>query len=180
MRKTVLVLVGCLVLTAAPAWAGGAFSLFGTYGQINDYNSTFGGGARLTLGGESFVVDLTGTWYPSVNGTAVKTGDGAIFGQIQLIPFDLGLRWIFAPGSELRPYVGAGASYALVDFSGGDSDDEFGYYLLAGFHIFGWGNGGMYVEGMYRWLDGHFYVGGVEYEERVGGFAGTFGVSFTF
>ena len=65
MRKAVLVLVGCLVLCAAPAWAGGEFSLFGTYGEVTESNRSFGFGARISAGGESVMVDLTGTWFPA-------------------------------------------------------------------------------------------------------------------
>ncbi len=179
MRKTVLVLVGCLALMAAPAWAGGAFSLFGTYGQVNDNNNSYGAGARLTLGGESFVVDLTGTWYPKVNGIVVDDPGVTIFDGIQMIPFDLGIRYVFAKGSGLRPYIGAGGSYALINVSGADVDDEFGYYGLAGLH-YGTGGGGLFVEVQYRWLDSEISSGGVTYEESIGGLAGTVGVSFNF
>lgn len=180
MRKTVLVLVGCLALTAAPAWAGGAFSLFGTYGQVNDHNNSLGAGARLSLGGESIRVDLTGTWYPRVNGIVVQDRGDTIYGGIQIIPFDLGLRWVFARGSELRPYVGAGASYVFINLNSGDADDETGFYGLAGLQIMGWGSGGLFVEGTYRWFDGNLNIGGVEYEESIGGLSGSIGVTFNF
>jgi outer membrane protein W len=179
MRKSVLVLMGCLVMAAAPAWAGGAFSLFGSYGEINEYNKTYGAGARLTLGGHNLVVDLTGTWFPSINGTAVKNPD--VRDSIQVIPFDLGLRWIFGQRSELRPYIGAGGSYALVDFGTADADDEFGYYGLAGLQIGMFDSGGLYLEVIYRWLETDVVAGGLIYpDQQVGGLAGNFGVSFNF
>jgi outer membrane protein W len=179
MRKSVLVLMGCLVLAAAPAWAGGAFSLFGSYGELNDSNHTLGAGARLTLGGENLVVDLTGTWYPSVNGLAVKSAD--VFDSIQFTPFDLGLRWVFARGSELRPYVGAGGSYGLIKLGTASADDEFGFYGVAGFHVAFFENGGLFVEAIYRWIESDVVVGGVTYpDQRFGGVAGSVGVSFNF
>src|SRR5512136_2537094 len=104
MRKSTLVLVGCLVLLAAPAWAGGAFSLFGTYGEVTESNRALGAGARLSLGGEWVLVDLTGTWFPGVSA-------GAFDDDLQVEPLDLGLRLVFSPDSELRPYFGAGVTY---------------------------------------------------------------------
>jgi hypothetical protein len=83
MRKSLLVLVGCLVLFAAPAWAGGAFSLFGTYGEVTESNRAFGARARHSLGGQSVMLDLTGTRFPGLSA-------GAFDDDMQVIPFDLG------------------------------------------------------------------------------------------
>ena len=73
MRKIVLA-VGCMCLLTAPAWAGGGFSLFGTYGQVNDSVSSGGFGGRVSFGGQRLVVDLTATWFPASNGAIVKNG----------------------------------------------------------------------------------------------------------
>ena len=62
MRRTVLV-VACLCLLATPAWAGGGFHLFGTYGQINQWTETSGLGARLSAGGEKVIVDVPSKIY---------------------------------------------------------------------------------------------------------------------
>ena len=181
MRKTVLVLVGCLVLAAAPAWAGGAFSLFGTYGQVNSDNNTYGAGARVSLGGESFLVDLTATWYPSVNGMVVREGSSAVFDSIQFIPIDLGVRYLFGSGSELRPYIGAGGSYGLVQLGSGEADDEFGYYGVAGFQLGSRPGGGLFFEVIYRWIETDVAAGGAVYEsQRFGGLAGSVGFGIAF
>jgi hypothetical protein len=174
MRKSVLVLVGCLVLFAAPAWAGGAFSLFGTYGEVTGSNSSFGFGSRISVGGESVMVDLTGTWFPSRSA-------GAFDDELQVIPFDLGLRLLFAPGRETRPYVGAGVTYMMVDLSDREVDDPTGYYLLAGLNLEAGEKFGFFLEAIYRNADATVDEGGPsEFEETIGGIAGSFGVFWSF
>ena len=181
MRKTVLVLVGCLVLMTGPAWAGGAFSLFGTYGQINEYNGSLGAGARLSFGGERLMADVTATWFPSHNGVVAKNGSVEVFDSLQILPLEIGARWMFSPGSELRPYVGAGASYMLVNLSQGDADDEWGYYLMGGFGIFMWDEAGcFYFEALYRKADATLQYGSTSYDRSLGGFAGSIGFMWNF
>ena len=60
MRKALLILGICIV--AAPAWAGGGFSLFGSYAQLSDDAEGIGFGARLSVGGDRWIGDLTWTW----------------------------------------------------------------------------------------------------------------------
>ena len=49
MRKALLVLGICIL--AVPAWAGGGFSLFGSYAQLSDDSEGLGAGGRFTFGG---------------------------------------------------------------------------------------------------------------------------------
>jgi len=174
MRKAVLVLVGCLVLCAAPAWAGGEFSLFGTYGELTESNRSFGFGARISAGGESVMVDLTGTWFPARSA-------GAFDDDLQVIPLELGLRLLFAPGSELRPYVGAGVSYMLINLSDREIDDPTGFYLLAGLSLKGGKSTGFFLEAIYREADATVDEGNPsEFEATIGGLAGSLGVFWKF
>ena len=61
MRKALLVLGICIL--AAPAWAGGGFSLFGSYAELSEDAESFGVGGRLTFGGHNWVGDLSGTFF---------------------------------------------------------------------------------------------------------------------
>lgn len=174
MRKSVLVLVGCLVLCSAPAWAGGAFSLFGTYGELTENNRALGAGARLSLGGEWVLVDLTGTWFPGVSA-------GEFDDDLQVLPFDLGARLVFAPGSGLRPYVGAGVTYLLINLAERDSEDTTGYYLMAGLNIKAGDRSGLFLEAVYRDAEADVTdYDGVEFEEQFGGIAGVVGFFWQF
>jgi hypothetical protein len=174
MRKALLVLIGCLVLCAAPAWAGGEFSLFGTYGEVTEANRSFGFGARVSVGGESVMVDLAGTWFP-----ARSAGD--FDEDLQVIPFDLGLRLLFAPGSDVRPYVGAGATYMAINLSDREVDDPTGYYLLAGFSFKAGKTTAVFCELIYREADATVDEGSPsEFEATVGGVAGSIGFYWKF
>lgn len=174
MRKSVLVLVGCLALCAAPAWADGAFSLFGTYGEVTEANRSFGFGARVSVGGESVMVDLTGTWFPARSA-------GEFDDDLQVIPFDLGLRLVLAPGSEARAYVGAGVSYMLINLSDREVDDPTGYYLLAGLNIDAGKATGFFFEAIYREADATIDEGNPsEFDATMGGLAGSLGVYWKF
>ena len=48
MRKALLVLGICILAT--PAWAGGGYSLFGSYGSVDNLDFAVGAGMRLTVG----------------------------------------------------------------------------------------------------------------------------------
>ena len=122
MRKTVLVLVGCLVFVAGPAFGGVGFGLFGTYGETNQYNRSFGAGLRVSFGGERLMGDFTATWFPSRNGVVVKEGSFQINDSLQILPLELGLRWMFSPDSSLRPYLGIGGTYMLINLGTGNAD----------------------------------------------------------
>jgi len=180
MRKIVLA-VGCMCLLAAPAWAGGGFSLFGTYGQVNDNTSSGGFGGRVTFGGQKLVVDVTATWFPKRSGAIINVGGFQINDSLQIYPIEVGLRYLFAPGEEFRPYVGAGASWILTDLQGASMDDELGFYALAGMV---WGDGrGIegFVEGVFRRAQtdvdyGSQGIWGVD----LGGFAGVAGIVIVF
>jgi len=178
MRKALLVLTICLL--AAPAWAGGGFSLFGSYAEVHDDATTGGAGARLTLGGARWVGDLTFTWYPS------KGGVGSISGftdNIQVIPTDFGIRYLFTTSGNFDPYVGAGFSFMYVNLNDGNADNTFGYYGMLGFNL-----GARYVkffaEGLYRWgeSDVSYRSGGREWRGKmdVGGWGLNAGVIWTF
>ena len=131
MRKTFLVLGICCVL-ATPAWAGGGFTLFGSYSEVNDDGQDFGAGVRVTLGGEKWVGDLTWTWYPSTEDVETIAG---IEDKLQVIPTDVGGRYLFQTDGSFKPYLGAGLTFFWVNLNDGNGDNAFGAYALAGFTL---------------------------------------------
>ena len=56
MRKAFLVLGICIL--AVPAWAGGGYSLFGTWSEINEDASAPGAGMRVSIGGKHRVLEF--------------------------------------------------------------------------------------------------------------------------
>jgi hypothetical protein len=180
MRRTVLV-VACLALLAAPAWAGGGFHLFGTYGQINEWTETTGVGARLSVGGERVIFDLTATWFKEQGTKIGQEGGINRYDDLQIAPIEAGVRYVFAPGSHWRPYIGAGVSYFVTDAEVAKVDDEVGYYGMLGLLWHGEGGFGLYGEVLYRRAEVTYRLEDeVSFSEYVGGLAGSFGVIFTF
>ena len=180
MRRTVLV-VACLTLRAAPAWAGGGFHLFGTYGEVNEWTKSGGFGARLSVGGEKLVVDLTATWFPEESGKIGYHGGQAFYDDLQIAPVELGLRYVFSPGQTWRPYIGGGVSYFVADLNVGSVDDEAGFYGMLGLIRHGAGTIGAYGEVLFRQAELSYQVAhGVTIDEDVGGLAGVIGVFLAF
>jgi hypothetical protein len=180
MRRIVLVL-GLCTLLAGSAWAGGGLHLFGTYGELNEFEKSGGAGGRISVGGEKLVVDLTMTWFPERSGGVVDSGGATIFDELQIVPIEVGLRYVFAPGKELRPYLGAGVSWFVVDLNTGSVDDEAGYYGLAGLV---WGDGvglDLFGEVIYReaTVTADYGFAG-DFDIDVGGLAAAVGVLIVF
>jgi hypothetical protein len=130
MRKALLVLGICIL--AAPAWAGGGFSLFGSYAQLSDDAEALGAGGRVTLGGQNWVGDLSWTWYPSKSNVDTIAGNTD---KLQVVPTDFGARYLFNTSGSFRPYVGAGGTFFYNNLNTGDIDNSFGIYGLFGFNL---------------------------------------------
>ena len=145
MRKALLVLVICIL--AAPAWAGGGFSLFGSYAQLSDDAESFGVGGRLTIGGQNWVADLSSTWYPTVNNVDTIAGKTD---KLQVIPWDFGARYLFNSNGSFRLYVGGGGTFFYNHLNDGKLDNTFGLYGLLGFNL-GSKTTKFFLEGIYRY-----------------------------
>ena len=179
MRKALLVLAICTL--AAPAWAGGGFSLFGSYGAVDNHEFAVGAGARLTVGGERWVGDLTWTWYQDVSGV------GTIMGfqdNLQVIPTELGIRFLMNPRGNVIPYIGGGFTFFYVNLNDGSASNTYGAYGLLGIN-FGGGNAKFFAEAVYRYgqSDVSYHYGGDNHYTGtmdVGGFAANAGVMWTF
>ena len=157
MRKALLVLGICVI--AAPAWAGGGFSLFGSYAQLSDDTEGIGAGVRLSWGGERWIGDLTWTWYPSEDDVVAIPGVDA--DKLQVIPTDLGVRYLVESSGSVQPYVGVGGTFFYNNLSNGSIDNAWGLYGLFGLN-FGHGGVKFFAEGIYRWAetDVSYSVGG--------------------
>jgi hypothetical protein len=179
MRKAFLVVGICIL--AVPAWAGGAYSLFGSYSELNDDASAAGVGVRVSVGGEHWLGDLSWTWLQGRDGTITVAG---IEDTLQVIPTDLGVRYLFNPRGSVNPYIGAGATFFYVNLNDGNADNAVGGYAMLGIN-FGHGRARFFAEGIYR-------VGSADVSYRtspidtladsmdVGGFGANAGVVWTF
>ena len=180
MRRIFLVL-GCCCLLASPAWAGGGFSIFGSYSEITENDRGIGAGGRLSLGGESLVFDLTATWLPQASTTIIREGGAPVSDDIGITPLEIGGRYIFSAGNDFRLYLGVGVSYFLVDLTGGQTENEFGFYGLAGFVFGANAKVQLFGELLYRQAEVQVSYGdeGVA-DVTIGGAGVNFGVTFRF
>jgi hypothetical protein len=179
MRKAVLVLGICIL--AAPAFAGGGYSLFGSYGSVDNHEFAVGAGARLTLGGDRWVGDLTWTWYQEVSGVGTVAG---FDDNVQVIPTELGIRLLMNPRGKVIPYLGGGLSFFYVNLNDGSASSPVGGYAMFGIN-FGAKQAKFFAEALYRYgqSDVSYKQAGdqrVTGTMDVGGFAANVGIAWTF
>jgi hypothetical protein len=178
MRKALLVLGICIL--AVPAWAGGGFSLFGSYAQLSDDSEALGAGGRFTFGGQNWVGDLSWTWYPSKSDVDTIAGRTD---KLQVIPTDLGVRYLFNTSGSFRPYVGGGGTFFYNNLNDGNIDNAFGFYGLLGFN-FGNHTTKFFLEGIYRFGEADVTYAHPSNPTRgkmdVGGFGVNAGVIWTY
>jgi hypothetical protein len=179
MRKALLVLGICIL--ASPAWAGGGYSLFGSYGAVDNNEFGWGAGMRLTLGGERWVGDLTFTWYEKLDGVETIVG---FEDSIQVIPTEVGIRFLMNPRGSVIPYLGGGLSFFYVNVNDGSADNPVGAYGVFGIN-FGGGGAKFFAEAVYRYAKSdisYTYAGDQRWtgEMDVGGFAVNAGITWTF
>ena len=146
-----------LAFAAAPATAS-SFSIFGSYWDTDALGETAGGGIQfgVPLGGQGLQLDFRGTYYPDLTEEFddLVEGDDGPEVEVESIPVDVGLTYHFGR-SAVRPYLGGGGTYYLLDIDRGELDDEFGWYGKGGIE-FGSGPRGasFFVEAMYRSVEG--------------------------
>lgn len=151
MRK-LLTIAALAALFALPASAGD-FSLYGAYWDTDAADDALGGGLRLGIPlGEVITLDFRATYYEElVNRPFERVGDletPFVDNGIQVLPVDLGLRFRFAGGETVTPYIGGGGTYYFLDSDFGNLKDEAGWYALGGVEV-----GSFFVEGQYRGVE---------------------------
>lgn len=179
MRKALLV-IGILIL-AAPVWAGGGFSLFASYSEMSEDASAPGVGARLSLGGQHWVGDLTWTWLQSQEDVHTIAG---FVDKVQVIPTDFGVRYLFNTSGSFKPYIGAGATFFYNHLNAGNAENAFGGYAMLGFNL-GRSRTRFFAEAIYRYgnTDVEYRLNGAQTvvgSMDVGGFGVNAGVAWGF
>jgi hypothetical protein len=156
----ILVLACAAGVASTPAQAAG-FHLFGSYADLDLGDEVpgigFGYGIRMAY---RWDLDLRATFYDS----ARVEGLGELFAEVgglglddtvDFIPIDVGPRFNFTPSNAAGTvYVGAGASYFLLD-AATSADDELGFYGMVGANFVLGGGPRFFVEGIYRFADGN-------------------------
>ena len=129
MKKVLTLAIVVLGLVVAAGTASATdLGLHGAYWNTDQAERTFGFGAKLRF---SFI-EFRGTYFDDV--TADVDPEEADF-EIKAYPLEGGIVLQFLKNSTVRPYVGGGVGYYLLDTTLGDIDDEIGYYLVGGLDI---------------------------------------------
>jgi len=101
---------------------------------------------RVSVGGQNWVGDLTWTWLQSQDDVNTIAG---FEDKLQVIPTDLGIRYLFNTQGSLKPYLGAGGTFFYVNPNAGDADNTFGGYAVLGFSL-GQSRARFFAEAIYR------------------------------
>lgn len=153
--KKLAVIVGLVLLTSVPAWAGGVGVGIGTW-DTESASSDEGFAFRLGIDmGQHVDLEVRASFFDEL----AQVGSVALF-RLEATPVDVGLAWHFNEGGKARPYLGGGGSFVYTDaqFEGGvalqgggpEVDDEFGYYAVAGVDVAAGDRLGFYAEALYR------------------------------
>lgn len=156
LPPVLLLLAAISGLAAAPASATD-FAIFGSYWDTEELGETAGGGIKLDLG-QTFQLQLRASYYPDLTedfGQLIDEDDDLFKFEIEAIPIEAGIKLNLGGGGSVRPFIGGGATYFLLDTNFGDIEDEVGYYLTGGLELGGGGSGvGFFAEAVYRDVEG--------------------------
>lgn len=180
MRRVFLMVAACCVL-ASPAFAGGGVDLYGAYGDVIDGEYEFGLGARFSIGGTHWMFDVGATGFLEAEGVRTVSGYPDEDDSLKYRAFDLGLRYLFYDGHKLRPYVGAGLTYAQASAINTRVDGGIGLYGMAGLRYGKIQGINFMAELIYRYAEVQARYDMIEEKDiRVGGLALQVGISFVF
>lgn len=181
-----------VVLLAASTVAADGFSVFGSYDEITDQEEVLGFGVRYSFGGDSgLVADITASIYEKADeeyvvGDVLIDGGTVVADKLEVIPLELGLRWIFDLG-RVRPYLGGGVTWFITDYEIARVDDEVGFYALGGLSLRATDSVAAFLEVRYRqtdvttlYDDQDVLTDRVELDTDIGGVGGSIGVTWVF
>ena len=149
MKKTALCAAAALGLglLAGPAKAAD-FGVFGSYQDTKDAGHGYGGGVKLDFAN---FITLRATYLGDVtSGACFSNGDDV---KLRVAPLEAGLQYKWNPDSTVSPYLGGGASYFVLNPQRGNTNNEFGWFAVAGADIKTDHGFGVMLEGIYRSVD---------------------------
>jgi len=100
-----------------------------SYWDTKDGDATWGFGGKVAM---PFLIDRL-----HIEGRVYEFEEDNVefFGEVDIIPIDLGLAFYFTTDQTVNPYVLGGISYNFVDTSNIGLDNDFGYYVGAGLEV---------------------------------------------
>ena len=160
-RVAILASATALLLGLAMAPTAGAdvgFSIYGSYWEPDETSDAGGGGLEIAFPlNQHFDIDLRASYFEELDPEPLQElfdSDSPFQTRgVEVLPIELGVRFNFAPDAAVRPYIGAGGGYYLIDSDFGEIGDEGGWYGILGL---GFGNregASFFVEGQYRKME---------------------------
>lgn len=162
--KRVLIVVGLLVLLAAPSGASG-LGIMATYWDTSDAGDNEGVGFRLSLDATKRVA-----WQARLSlFEELMTKNSPVAGDLEAYPIDLGVAFSLRRHGTATPFVGGGVTYVSMTNKRGQMDDELGYYAVGGFEIPMGKNWELWAEGIWRSVNAQLEGNGVDefVQERI-------------
>ena len=135
MRRVFLMMAACCVLASPALAGGGAVDLYGVYGAVVDGEYEPGIGVRLSLGSTHWMVDFGATAFMEVEDTPIFDENPNKDDSMKYRAFELGMRYLFYDLHKVRPYVGAGLSYAQTNATDVRMGSGLGFYVVAGLRV---------------------------------------------
>lgn len=130
--KKILAVASFLAMVTVPAWAGGIGIMYSTW-DTDQASDDQGVGFKVEFDVGKFVdFELRAGWLDELEASS----EGQLF-RLEATPIDVGFSTDFLHDRKVHPFVGGGLSYVFLNAKvAGESvvqtDDEFGYYLVAG------------------------------------------------
>ncbi len=150
MRKTTILCAFTalgLGLLAGPARATD-FGVFGSYQDTQDAGHGYGGGVKLDF---ARFITLRATYLGDIT-SGSRFSDSSDL-KLRVLPLEAGLQYKFQQDSNFSPYLGAGASYFILNPNHGNTNNELGWFAVAGADIKTQSSFGIMLEAVYRSVD---------------------------
>ena len=164
MKKTFLAALALALLLPASSVLASGLSLYGAYWDTDALDDTAGAGAKFSIPlGDTLNLDLRGTYFEPFDEEALRDEiedigddevDREIFNsEIEIIPLEAGLSFNLG-SAAIRPSIGAGVSYFMLDTDRGSIDDEVGWYANFALEFARENSVGFFLEALYRAAEG--------------------------
>lgn len=148
----------CSLATASPARADLGFSIFGSYWEPDETSDAAGGGLELAFPlSPRWDIDLRGSYFEELDPEPLQElfdSDSPFRTRgVKVLPVELGPRFNFVPDGAVRPYLGGGGGYYIIDSDFGEIGDEGGWYALLGLGFGDPEGASFFIEGQYRKME---------------------------
>ena len=160
--KKLLTVTSLLALVALPAWGGGIGLAYSTW-DTGDASDDQGMGIKINFDVGRFVdFEIRSTWLDDLT----LSSQGNAF-RLEAVPVDIGLSTDFLHDGKVHPFIGGGFSFVYLNAHTDSAavvrtDDEAGWYAVAGLEGNVTERFALYGEVLYRDVSAEFESDGFQ------------------